>query len=166
MLFSCHFLEKSMDKQAIKKVLHRLYPDKNNKKVFVVSGAPGSGKSTYVQKTRNADDLVVDMDLIAAALKGTPEWHPQYRPVMDAALSAREAIYSTIERRKGEWKTAFVITSSPDASRVAALAKRLNAEIVEMDTQKDECVKRILEDDSRNDAKKDVALVEAWFSRK
>lgn len=85
---------------------------------------------------------------------------------MDAALSAREAIYSTIERREGEWKTAFVITSSPDASRVAALAKRLNAEIVEMDTPKDECVKRILEDDSRNDAAKDVALVEAWFSRK
>ena len=155
-----------MNKRGMQKLLHSLIPETSNKKVFVVNGAPGSGKTTFVQKEKKENDLVVDMDLLSAALKGSFEPHPDYNPVMDASLAAREGIFKTIERREGNWERAYVITSSPNPERVASLAKRLHADVVEMTASKDECVRRILEDASRKEKQRDVSLVEKWFSGK
>ena len=41
---------------------------KPTRKVFLINGAPGSGKTTYVQSRRQPGDLVLDLDYICSAL--------------------------------------------------------------------------------------------------
>lgn len=153
-----------MDSNAMRSLVNKLIGS-GTKKVFVISGAPGSGKSTYVQKAKKNGDLVVDLDLIASALQGSTEGHPDYEPVMDAVLATRDAIYKTIENRKGKWNNAYVITSNPSGLFVTTLAGRLSAEVVKMDTSLEECKDRISKDISRRDPEKDMSLVDEWFSK-
>lgn len=104
------------------------------------------------------------MDLLVSALLGEPlTEHPDYHTVIDTAMEVRELIYRSIEKRLGEWKQAFVITSSPNKRSVQELAQRLDGEIVILDTSKEECIKRIEEDKSRN-ITRDINLVEHWFN--
>lgn len=153
-----------MDSNAMRSLVNKLTRT-GSKKVFVISGAPGSGKSTYVQKAKKNGDLVVDLDLIASALQGSTERHPDFEPVMDAVLATRDAIYKTIENRKGKWNNAYVITSNPSDLFVTALAGKLSAEVVKMDTSLEECKNRIQNDTSRREPEKDVSLVDKWFSK-
>ena len=148
---------------AMKRMLRGLFGS-DDKSVFVVSGAPGSGKSTYVREHRQRGDLVLDLDMIAAALQGESSSHPDYEPVMDALMAAREAVYQVIESRNGKWSRAFVITSSPDSAKVSSLARRLDGEIVKMKATQNECISRIRADPTRSATERDVALVDKWFS--
>lgn len=133
-------------------------------KVFVIVGAPGSGKTTYVKEHRRTGDLVLDLDTLAAALQGSSEPHPDYSPVMNEVLVAREAVYSSIEERAGNWARAFVITSSPDMKSVNKLVGRLGAEVVKMKTTKQSCIDRVKDDTTRQNKEKDVRLIEEWFN--
>ncbi len=153
-----------MNKDAMRSLVNRLTGNRT-KKVFVISGAPGSGKSTYVQKAKKSGDLVVDLDLIASALQGLTDSHPDYEPVMDAVLATRDAIYKIIENRKGKWNNAYVITSNPSDLFVTTLAGKLSAEVVKMDASLEECKNRIQKDTSRRDPEKDISLVDKWFSK-
>ena len=40
--------------------------------IIVIAGAPGSGKSTFVDKVRKPGDIVWDMDKVIQALTGLP----------------------------------------------------------------------------------------------
>lgn len=150
---------------AMRRFVRELFDgEKDDKDVFVISGAPGSGKSTHVRQNKKNGDLVVDLDLLASALQGDSMAHPDYMPVMDAVMAAREAIYQTIEARNGKWKRAFVITSSPDKEAVEGLANRFGAKVIQMQTSKNECIDRIRTDPARTNVDRDVELVEKWFA--
>lgn len=150
-------------KEAMRRLLRDLLPQQDDKKIYIVSGAPGSGKSTYVSENKGKGDLVLDLDLLTAALQGETTAHPDYEMVFDAALAAREAVYSVIEARRGKWRQAFVITSTPKSEAVRRLANRLNGEIVQMPTDEAECIRRIEKDSSRTNPKRDKRLVEQYF---
>lgn len=130
------------------------------KEVIVVSGAPGSGKSTYVKKHKSDRDLVVDLDALASALSGRDQLYGENAPVMDALISVRGALYNTIKARNGKWKTAWVITTGKDADSIASA---LGGSVVTMDTSKDECKKRVLADDRRQDKQLYTSLIDQWF---
>lgn len=134
------------------------------KKVFLVTGAPGAGKTTYVRNKKQPGDLILDLDALAAALHGITTPHPDYEPVMDAVLAAREAVYSVIENRKGRWDRAFVITSAPDPRKVDALATRLGATVITMQTTKQKCIEQIQNDPTREMPDNDLRLVDEWYT--
>lgn len=153
-------------KKAMRRLVHELFPQRDNKKVYIVSGAPGSGKTTYVSENKGKGDLVLDLDSLTAALQGEVTAHPDYETVFDAVLAAREAVYSVIETRRGNWRQAFVITSNPKSQNVRELANRLRGEIVEMAADKTECIRRIESDASRTNPERDKRLVEQYFDGK
>ena len=133
--------------------------------VCIVCGAPGSGKTTYVQQNLQPGDLVVDLDAIVGALTGTHEPHPDYSYVIDIAHAVRETIYSAIEAGTTLWKRAFVITSTPNRERVDRLADRLGATCHYMETTEEECIQRIEDEPTRPNKDEDKALVHEWFKK-
>ena len=132
--------------------------------VYIVCGASGSGKSTYVQQHKADDDIVFDFDCICAALMGAKEVHGNHDIVLSVAVSMRETFYQCIEMHKGQWKKAWIITSTTDGNMLKLLASRLNAEIVLMPATLEECVDHINNDTDRQNKSFYIRLAQKWFS--
>lgn len=135
----------------------------SDKEVFIICGAPGSGKTTYASQHHQPGDLIVDMDTIVAALTGDETAHPDYENILDVAIAVRNTLYNIIENGTGDWKRAFVITSSMNDGAVIALAKQLHATVHYMETTKEECKRRIAKDKTRQDKELFYNLVDEWF---
>lgn len=130
------------------------------KQVYIISGPPGAGKSTYVQERAAGRDIVVDLDCIAQALRGG-ELYGDNTAVMDAILNIRETLYDVISSRRGKWENAYVITTGRNAPEIA---ERLRGSLIELNTPKEVCKERILADDRRRDKALYLSLVDQWFS--
>ena len=135
----------------------------SDKEVFIICGAPGSGKMTYASQHHQPGDLIVDMDTIVAALTGDEIAHPDYENILDVAIAVRNTLYNIIENGTGDWKRAFVITSSMNDGAVIELAKQLHATVHYMETTKEECKRRIANDKTRQDKELFYNLVDEWF---
>ena len=132
--------------------------------VFIVCGAPGSGKSTYVREHKSEGDLVFDLDMICSALIGEPEtYYFDHIPVLDLALSIRDITLDHIESRLGYWGRAWFITSDPDREYWKYLARRLNGDVVEMNVTEEECYRRIDADDRRKNKRHFKDVVKKWY---
>jgi hypothetical protein len=88
-------------------------------RVVVVVGPPAAGKSTYVREHAAADDVVVDLDVIASALRG-PNGDPTHiypAHVRHVAIAARQA---AIRRavRLAERVTVWLVHSIPSAAQL------------------------------------------------
>ena len=160
-------MEDMKTRGAYRRLLAELFPDSyESKKVNIIHGAPGSGKTTYVQTHKSDDDLVVDLDYICAALNATSSLYQDHGSVLSLALRLREHIFETIECREGKWKTAWVITATPDSHEVQRLATRLRGEVISMDTSREQCIQNI-RSDTRRKGKTDhfVRLAEDWYTK-
>ena len=137
---------------------------KSQRKVYVVNGAPGSGKTTYVQSHRHDDDLVLDLDYICAALNANDKLYGDHSHLLDTALKVKALILNEIRNQSGAWNTAFVITAESDKAKVNKLARELNAELITMHTDLGTCVKQLKSDPRRADqAEKFISLAEEWY---
>ena len=134
--------------------------------VFIVVGAPGSGKSSYVRRHMAQGDIVFDLDHVCAALMGTDRTHTDHGAALAVALDMREAFYSAVEHRRGRWLKAWVITSTPDDGKVSDLARRLEAEVVTIDATLEDCIRHIQADETRTGKAYHVELARRWFRDK
>lgn len=141
--------------------------DKNSvsKEVFIVAGAPGSGKRTLVRDFLQPGDIVVDLDAIAAALMGTDSMHPHYTTILPLVLAIRDALYQAISLRLGEWRRAFVITGTPDDAQLDQLVKLLNAKCIYLDADEAMCIERVESDPDRPNKDNARAVVHDWFRK-
>lgn len=161
-----------MDKKlhnSMRKTLAELFPEKyesiTKKKVYIVSGAPGAGKTTYVHNHKTNNDLVVDMDYICAALNATSSLYQNHEPVLSVALQLQELLYQVIENREGKWENAWVITATSNQRAVKQLARRLEGEIIPLETPLNQCIRNIQSDSRRNGSKERmINLAQKWFS--
>ena len=119
------------------------------KQVFIVYGAPLSGKSTYVRENMDAGDLVVDLDALRVAIG----FQSLYAPVLSlnkTAFALRDFLYDQIRIRAGDWSTAWVVSGLPRKDERDRLAARLGASLILMETTQAECHARLLAaDDGR-----------------
>ena len=138
----------------------------DSRRVYIIDGAPGSGKTTYVKNHKQPGDLVVDLDLLAGALQGDISAHPDYAAVMDPVLAAREAIYKTISDRTGTWNNAYVISSSPSQMHIKKLADQLGGTVVTMATNLEQCISQIENDPARRNKERDAKLAREWYNHR
>lgn len=132
------------------------------KKVYLVTGCIGSGKSTYVKENAGENDIIFDLDEINKAMGG--KIHEGAEKRLPILLAMREAAFAEIARRSGDWENAYIITSSSDRAKVGRLLKTLSAEEVAMNASLEECKQRILKDESRLDKDFQIQLAEDWFN--
>jgi 5-methylcytosine-specific restriction protein A len=132
--------------------------------VTIVCGAPGSGKSTYVANNAGADDLVIDLDVIRAAI-GHSSIHACQPELIAPALDERSRLLASLATDTTHRRCWFIV-SAPERAERDLWQRKLNADVVLMDTPLDECIRRIRADPERaGQVARMVKLAERWFAR-
>lgn len=129
---------------------------KASTQTVLVAGPPCAGKTSYVADRATADDLVVDFDTISQAL-GSPTSHGHPDHLKPFVWDAVDAIAARLETGRHDATRAWFIKCAPDT----ALADRLGARIVVLETPADEC-KRRAADTGRPDNWD--GLIDDWWS--
>ena len=114
--------------------------------VYLVYGSPCSGKSTWVQSVALEDDLILDLDSIWEALSVSDKYHKSKR-LKSNVFGVRDCILDQIKTRTGMWHNAYVIGGYPLRTDRDRLCDLLRAEPIFIDTSKEECLKRAINEE-------------------
>lgn len=155
----CHDIEHSQGRQGSTK------PDwlpKPNIPVVIVSGPPGSGKTTYARAQAGNSDVVIDLDdignEIAPSRRGN--YHDWDRRKLGQALYIRNARLADLSRAK-RGKAYLILTAPRRADRQWWIDK-LNAQSVVMATPADVCIERLRADGRADEEMKNIVR-QWWF---
>ena len=91
-------------------------------RLTIVTGAPGSGKTTWVEARRQPGDLVFDMDAVAAAMFGMPKY-PRPESVNACMIALRLWLLEWMQRTQFNG-TAYIIVKSLAKARTIARLNR------------------------------------------
>lgn len=119
---------------------HQRY-DGFRQRVYLVYGAPCSGKTTWVKEVANQDDLVLDIDSIWEAICTSDKYHKPNR-LKANVFGIRDCILDQIRTRQGTWRNAYVIGGYPLRSDRDRLCDLLGAEKIFIDTSMADCLAR------------------------
>ena len=139
----------SLNPDNIALLHHRCHNEVHNRfgiyavqKVFIVHGSPLSGKSSFVKENKSDRDIVVDIDALWAAITLEP-MYIKNNYLKSNIFTVRNALIDQIRTRQGKWQTAWVIGSYPLRAERERLADRLGAELIHIDTDQAECIRRL-----------------------
>jgi len=110
--------------------------------LYVVTGPPASGKSSWIDAHATARDIVIDLDRITSALTGpgAPQWN-QDPTILRVAHRARYAAMDEAFTLRDRVDV-YLIHTMPNAKAMARY-KRLDARIVVVDPGETIVMKRI-----------------------
>jgi len=129
--------------------------------LYVVTGPPAAGKSSWIQAHATARDIVIDLDRITVALTGpgAPQWNhdPLHQKV---ALRARYAAIDEALQHLDQLDV-YLIHTLPSAKWMARY-RRLEAQVVAVDPGEAVVMQRI--DAMRSPAMRAVAT--KWYRQR
>jgi hypothetical protein len=128
--------------------------------VKCIYGPPCSGKSTFVNENMNPEtDLVWDFDEIKCALTKKAA----HEPISDAQNDMCCWLRASFATVAADSKTDVVwfICTKPNENIKELLGK--DTEYIEMDATEDECLERLMQDDSREDKEFFKRLIHEYF---
>lgn len=132
---------------------------------LIVTGPPGSGKTTWVNEHKQPGEIVLDLDAIKAALLGEEHFHSQIDSAMvDILQDIRNVVYHNLSWNALNKKT-YIITTEADAIELKALGETLHADIKIMDTDKETCKARVAADSTRTEKTVFYRLIDEWFEK-
>jgi hypothetical protein len=126
--------------------------------LYVVTGPPAAGKSSWIEARASASDVVIDLDRIALALAGpgAPRWQHDETLLRIAHRARFAAIDEAVKHR--DQVDVYLIHTQPSAKALARY-HRHRAQIVTVDPGQDVVMQRI-------QAMRDpgmVAVVTRWY---
>ena len=124
----------------------------HRQRVFLIYGAPCSGKTEWIKANANEDDLVLDIESIWHSIctaKGKPN------RLKANVFGIRDCLLDQIKTRTGQWRTAYVVGTYPLRTDRDRLCTLLNAEAIYIEATKQECL-------LRDDGTKEEYILE-WF---
>lgn len=137
------------------------------KHVYLVYGSPCAGKTTYVNSVATRNDLIVDLDKIhrAICICGLYDKPDATKRV---AFNVRDYLLDEVRtatpRRK--WQDAYIIGTYPDRIDRDMFVQDYGAELVHIDTSKEECIKRTYQDIERSSIRDAViGWINAYWER-
>jgi hypothetical protein len=144
---------------------HSRFGQAREKAVYIVYGAPCSGKTTYVEQHMKRGDIIICMDRLFEAITGLP---PYDKP--DSLLPNVRAVYNllidNIKTRYGKWGNAYIIGGFADKYKRERLAEELDAELVYCECSKEEAIRRIDFDEHKRNMRAEYAgYIERWFEQ-
>lgn len=133
--------------------IHSRFGYGSERKVYLVYGAPLSGKTTFVQKVKGNSDLVVDVDNIWQCVTGGKRYEKP-NALRANVFAVRDCLLDMVRTRAGKWERAFVIYGGARESDRMRLSDALGAEVIYIDTDKETCLIRLASDDTRTETQK------------
>ena len=131
------------------------------RKITVIVGPPGAGKTTWALGQMVRGDLLVDVDYLWRALTAG-EMYDKPTELLRFVLAAREGVLDELERDNVK---AFIISSRPDVDYRQMMRDRFDSDIVVMETPAEECKRRIAEDKRRGGLSDEMAgIIDSWWS--
>lgn len=130
---------------------------KKKKEVYLVYGAPCSGKTTWVKENATENDLIVDIDSIWEMIS-INERHQKPDSLKSVVFEIRDKLYEIIKYRSGNWQNAYVIAGVPQKGERDRVIARLGAEKIFIDTDIHTCIER-----ARNEQY--IELIHNWFNK-
>lgn len=128
--------------------------------LYVISGPPGAGKSSWIRAHAKPTDIVVDFDLLALALAGPGATNRNYSRTLEKVVhKARWAVIREAEQHLDKVDV-YLINTSP-SPRDRANYQRLGAKLITIDPGRDIVMQRIK--DMRRPGMEAVA--ERWYKR-
>lgn len=130
--------------------------------VYIVYGAPLSGKTTYVSEIAEQGDLIIDMDNIWQCISGQPRY---IKPpcLNDIAFSVRDTLLEGVKYRRGRWLNCYIIGGYPLVSERERLCKELGAKLIYVEATERECLARLeVCEDGRKKAEWEK-FIKSWF---
>ncbi|MGP4048772.1 hypothetical protein [Streptomyces sp. 2A115] len=127
--------------------------------LYVVTGPPAAGKSSWIKAHAKAQDIVIDLDLMALAMAGPGADHHAHSEVLTkvvhrARYAAMDEAFQHLDK-----VDVYVIHTQPNPKALAKY-KRLEARIVTIDPGRDIVMQRI--DAMRQPGMKRVAA--RWYN--
>lgn len=131
--------------------------------VTIVTGPPGSGKTTYVTERAQWGDLIVDVDALYAALSGLA-WYEKPEALLPFVIEARDAILDRLHE-SSDLRQAWIVTSEARQAELERMKSRYNATVLVLEIPPAECLRRIANDPRRSStAEQWRPLVDRWWA--
>ena len=127
--------------------------------LHIITGAPCSGKSTYVREHAKAGDVRVDFDVIAQAL-GSDVDHQAEGAVRECAFKVRSAAINYLIEHADKCEGWIIHSDPADWQREAY--EKVGAEFIDLDVDMQTCLDRAVEDE-RPEGEADA--IRDWFAR-
>lgn len=128
--------------------IHKRFGRCTQRKVYLVYGAPCSGKTTYVKNAKGNSDLIIDIDNIWQCVTGGGRYDkPDALKLIVFAI--RDTLLDTVKRRVGKWERAWIIDGAPFSATRADFVRLYGAELIHIDTDKQTCLTHLQTDNSR-----------------
>ena len=162
--------EVSLNPENIQLVHHRCHNYIHNKlgysmrEVYLVYGAPCSGKHTWVRENMNEGDLIVDIDNIWMCVSGLNRFQKPNR-LKSIVFKQRDSLIDSVKYRFGKWNNAYILGGYALQSERERLCRDLGAREVFIDTDKAECIRRAEMLDEIEDKEEFKRYIEEWFDR-
>lgn len=129
--------------------------------VYVVTGPPAAGKSTWVREHAQPGDITIDYDTLVQALSPDQPSDPveQSPYVVMAAQAARDAAFN--ESADAAMADVYLVHAMPDRHALNRYRKH-GCQIITIDPGYDECMRRAQDQRTPRQA----AIVDDWYRRR
>ena len=144
--------------------IHQKLCTTDKRAVYVVYGAPCSGKSSFVRDNMEQGDLVIDIDNIWQCISGCDRYIKPAR-LNACAFVLRDTLLEQVRYRTGKWLTAWIIGGYPLTAERERLCKSLGAREIFIDTTRDECLQRLNEANDGRDVAEWTRYISDWFEK-
>ena len=152
--------------QIVSHRTHNFIHDRLNtykrQQVFIVYGAPLSGKSSYVAEIKNAGDLVLDIDSIWECISGCNRYMKP-SSLKENVFAVRDTLLDCVRYRRGHWRNAYIIGGYPLQSERERLARELGAREIFIDVTQEDCLQRLDQDETRRTLPQYKEYIAEWF---
>jgi hypothetical protein len=134
------------------------------REIYLIYGAPLSGKSTYLNEVKQPGDVIVDVDAIRKCVSGEA-LHKIYPTHNSIVFGIRNFMLDAIKTRKGNWHRAYVVGGYPLESARKRLCLELGAQEIFIEATKEECFERLEADADNRDVEAWRGYIDDWFEQ-
>lgn len=125
-------------------IIHERFGYEGTRHIYLVYGAPASGKSEYVKSIASKDDLILNLDNIYECISINPRYENSKR-LSKNVFKIRDTILDMINTRMGRFANAYIVGGYPLDSERERIANTLGAEEIFINKTYEECLLNIKE---------------------